>query len=202
MTKKKEPPKKATATKKKDPPKKATAGKKKETPKKATVTKKKETPKKTTAIKKKEPAKKATATKKKEPTKKATAIKKKEKAGAKSVSAKTSKQKPQMVKDFCIINLDDVKDSNSEIDTGIILSLSGEPKTAYIHLGGGFNEVTWWGEGGDPAKNNQIDTGHTAMGVLQIKTTTYSEIGEHSVTFEAVSKGALISRRVKFKVKK
>ena len=190
MTKKKDPPKKAPATKKKEPPKKATASKKKDPAKKATATKKKE------------PAKKATAIKKKEPAKKAPAIKKNEKAGAKSVSAKTLKQKPQTVKDFCIINLDDVKDSGFEIESGIILSLSGEPKTAVIHLSGEFNEVTWWGEGGDPAKDNKIDTGHTAMGVLQIKTTTYSEIGEHSVVFDAVSKGAIISKRVMFKTKK
>ena len=141
-------------------------------------------------------------TKKKKPPKKATAIKKKEKAGAKSVSTKASKQKPQTVKAFCNINLDDIKDSDSTIDTGIILSLSGEPKTAVIHLGGEYNEVTWWGEGGDPAKDGQIDTGHAAMGVLQINTTTYSGIGEHFVSFEAVSKGTLYRKSVKFEVKR
>jgi len=187
MTKKKEPPKKATATKKKEPPKKATATKKKEAPKKATATKKKETPKKTTA------------TKKKETVKKAPSIKKNEKAGAKSVSAKTPKPNPP--KTFCSITFDDVKASDSEIDTGIILSLSGEPKTAVINLDGEFTEVTWWGEGGDPAKDGQIVTAG-AVGVLQINTTTYNEIGEHFVSFEAVSKGTLYRKSVKFKTKR
>jgi hypothetical protein len=159
--------------------------------------------------KKKETPKKATATKKKETVKKAPSIKKNEKAGAKSVSAKTSKQnpkdsaqKPQTVKTFCNIAFDDVKGSDSEIDTGIILSLSGEPKKAVINLDGEYSEVTWWGEGGDPAKDGQIDTGRTAMGVLQINATTYNEIGEHFVSFEAVSKGTLYRKSVKFKTKK
>ena len=139
-------------------------------------------------------------TKKKEPPKKETAIKKKEKAGAKSVSAKASKQKPQTVKTFCNINLTDIKDLDSTIDTGIILSLGGEPKTANIHVSGECTEVTWWGEGGDPAKDGQIDTGRAAMGVLQIKTTTYSEIGDHFVSLEAVSKGTMYRKSVKFTV--
>jgi hypothetical protein len=183
MSKMKETPKKGTAGKKKEVPKKGTAGKKKETPKKETAGKKKETPKK------------------------ATVSKKNEKVGAKSVSAKTSKlnpkvsaQKPQTVKTFCNITFDDVKGSDSEIDTGIILSLSGEPKKAVISLDGEYSEVTWWGEGGDPAKNGQIDTGRAAMGVLQIKTTTYSEIGEHFVSLEAVSKGTMYRKSVKFTV--
>jgi len=180
MIKKKETPKKGTAGKKKEVPRKGTAGKKKETPKKETAGKKKETPKK------------------------ATVSKKNEKVGAKSVSTKTSKLKPQTkggkVKDFCNITFNDVKGSDSTIDTGITLSLSGEPKTANIRLDGEYTEVTWWGEGGDPAKNGQIDTGRAAMGVLQIKTTTYNEIGEHFVSLEAVSKGTMYRKSVKFTV--
>jgi len=111
-------------------------------------------------------------------------------------------QKPQTVKTFCNITFNDVKASDSTIDTGIILSLSGEPKTADIHLDGEYTEVTWWGEGGDPAKDGQIDTGGAAMGVLQINTTTYNEIGDHFVSLEAVSKGTLYRKSVKFEVKR
>jgi hypothetical protein len=140
---------------------------------------------------------------KKEPPKKETAGKKKEKAGAKSVSTKASKLNPQtkggMVKTFCNIDLTDLQDWDSTIDTGIILSLSGEPKEAVINLSGEYTEVTWWGEGGDPAKDGQISTAG-AMGVLKINTTTYNEIGDHFVSFEAVSKGKLYRKGVKFTV--
>jgi hypothetical protein len=111
------------------------------------------------------------------------------------------KQNPGKVKDFCNINLVDLEDGDSTIDTGIILSLSGEPKKAVIHLDGEFTEVTWWGEGGDPAKDGQIVTAG-AVGVLQINTTTYNEIGDHFVSFEAVSKGTLYRKSVKSKVQK
>jgi hypothetical protein len=144
--------------------------------------------------------------KKKETPKKETAGRKKEKAGAKSVSTKASKPNPQTkggkVKDSCIITMTDIKASDSTIDTGIILSLNGEPKKAVINLDGEYTEVTWWGEGGDPAKDGQIDTGKAAVGVLQINTTTYNEIGDHFVSFEAVSKGTLYRKSVRFTVKR
>ena len=126
--------------------------------------------------------------------------KKKEKTDAKSVSTKTLKQNPGKVKDFCNINLVDLEDGDSTIDTGIILSLSGEPKKAVINVSGEYTEVTWWGEGGDPAKDGQIDTGKTAMGMLQINTTTYNEIGDHSVSFEVASRGKMYRNGVKFTV--